>query len=202
MKKYLLLLFALSTGLVYAKDFTGRVNMQSGVLIFAECTPIAKYEVLGEINFSYTPTVTDYNINSFGRNIHLTEVSSPRYQEMRDGLIAQSVLANRSVTAILLTKNHATMIKFEDGEQNTNLAVPGRDKGICYYIDSEPVANYDYVTTVHVKGLVSDYTYTSMIANIQKQLTKKKYSKLTYNAIIYHFGAQEGSTYAELVNIK
>lgn len=177
-------------------EMLARVDVVGGCRVFAECTPVAKYEVLGEINLAYTPTVSSssYKIGDFSMN--LISTSKPYYNEIRDGLITQGIMANREVNGIIINGQKGTLIRFSNDEENTDLAIPNRRNGMYLFVDSHPIEDYNFIGKI-TAGLVDD-NFQGIINSILHR-ANKKLRKKEYNGAIFHW-VKDGS-YAEIICI-
>lgn len=155
---------------VVKKDLSlARVACFSGVYVYTDCMPVEQYEVLGEVYFDkngkqHATTLYSYNyatksINSTG----ITYTESPQYTDIRDGLIVQSVMANRQVEGIIVTltkegEGRATLIKFKDGVKDKDLARVNTHLGLFVFTDCMPINNYTFVGKINrAGGLNVDY---------------------------------------------
>ena len=155
---------------VVKKDLSlARVACFSGVYVYTDCMPVEQYEVLGEVYFDkngkqHATTLYSYNyatksLNSTG----ITYTESPQYTDIRDGLIVQSVMANRQVEGIIVTltkegEGRATLIKFKDGVKDKDLARVNTHLGLFVFTDCMPINNYTFVGKINrAGGLNVDY---------------------------------------------
>lgn len=155
---------------VVKKDLNlARVACYSGVLIFTDCMPVKQYEILGEVYYDKSGkqhATTLYSYNSATNSINSTAISyteSPQYPEIRDGLIIQSVMANRYVEGIIITitnegEGRATMIKFKEGVEDKDLARVNTHYGLFVFTDCIPINTYSFVGKINrAGGLNVDY---------------------------------------------
>lgn len=121
-----------------------RVENVSGIFVFTDCTPVAQYDVIGEV------TVTGYESpelqNSLGQ-----------YQAVRDALIKTAKAANESAEGVILTLvtggvDKAHIIKFRDHSENCALAKVKRYRGIYVFCDCMPLSTYDNIGTLKGKS--------------------------------------------------
>lgn len=155
---------------VAKKDLSlAKVTCFSGVFVFTDCTPVEQYDVLGEVYYDkkgkqHATTLYSYNyatksINTTG----MTYSESPQYTDIRDGLIIQSVMANRQVEGIIVTltkegEGRATLIKFKDGVKDKDLARVNTHLGLFVFTDCMPINNYTFVGKINrAGGLNGDY---------------------------------------------
>ena len=141
----------------------------SGVFVFTDCMPIAQYDILGEVYYDKKGkqhATTLYSYNPASNSINTTGLSyteSPQYTDIRDGLIIQSVMANRQVEGIIITltkegEGRATLIKFKEGEKDKDLARVNTHLGLFVFTDCMPVNTYSFVGKINrAGGLNVDY---------------------------------------------
>ena len=138
-----------------------RVENHSGVCVFSDCVPIAKYEVLGDI--TYSNSGGDGSFVMANGPLIIAGGETPQYTDIRNGLISQAVLANRQVEGILITitregMGKATMIKFTDPSEDKTLAKVNSHLGILVFTDCSPLTNYSHLGKISgAGGLNSDY---------------------------------------------
>lgn len=194
MKKYLLFLCCIYCSVVWSQKNLATVSEFNGVKVFSDSRPVAEYDVLGEVSVSSKGDV--YMINVGGMMI--AGNSSLQYNELRNALVANAVLANREVDAIILQvadrkSPAATMIKFKEGQKNTNLAKVNQYMGVYTFVDCQPESDYTFKKKVKIGGLEGGYD------DIRKTLSRKA-SKKKCNGIIVHF-VTGGYDYAEAINL-
>jgi len=172
MKRLNLLLSICTLALtLYAQNNLAKVDNYGGVYIFTDCTPVAAYETLGIVNFSSSgdsqvlmmgsmPGVPNYGMPG-GMMIAASE--TPQYNEIRNGLIANAVMANRQVEGVLIKilkegVGQATMIKFEEGAIDKDLAKVNSHQGVLVFTDCQPVQQYTFIGKIKgAGGLSTDY---------------------------------------------
>ena len=146
-----------------------RVTCYSGVFVFTDCMPLGQYEILGEVYYDkkgkqnattlYSYNAMTHTINSTG----ITYTESPQYTDIRDGLVIQSVMANRQVEGIIITltkegEGRATLIKFKDGVEDKALARVNTHLGLMVFTDCMPINTYSFVGKINrAGGLNVDY---------------------------------------------
>lgn len=175
-----------------------KVNSYSGVRVYIESTPVGQYETLGEVVLSLPPDIHTYTtVDGKIRQY----VSSPHYAKIRDGLITQSVMANRATNGIIISGERATMLRIDEDDPNANYATVNRDGDLYLFIECTPATDYDFVGKVETRGVVSDY-FMGVISKIRYRATKdRKLKKQRYNAAIFHIDNTAGS-YADYVLLK
>lgn len=146
-----------------------RVACYSGVFVFTDCMPVEQYEVLGDVYYDKNGkqhATTLYSYNAATHSINSTGIAyteSPQYTDIRDGLIVQSVMANRQVEGVIITltkegEGRATLIKFKDGVKEKDLARVNTHLGLYVFTDCMPVNNYSFVGKIdRAGGLNVDY---------------------------------------------
>ena len=82
-----------------------------GVYIFNDCTPLGQYEVLGDVTFggSSSSSFIAMPNGMGGTTMIMSGGETPQYTSIRNGLVANAVMANRTVEGILIqiTKEEA-----------------------------------------------------------------------------------------------
>lgn len=195
--KRLLLLLAIIPVLSYSQ-VTAIVNQYGGVNVYVYCSPLTEYEVLGKVDFAYTPTTTTTVVNMNGVMIPIASESKPTYSQLRDGLVSQSVMANRDVEGIIIDGSSATMIRYKDPTAENRLAKVDREEGLYVFVDCKPTSDYDYIIKLSPKGFYA-CSCSSLIQNTQKK-HKKKLAGKVYNAAIISLSSP--FAYVEYINIK
>lgn len=151
------------------------VENSSGVYIFTDCVPVSPYEVLGNVSFDKEGnhnTLIMPSSNTIGMSVIDVE-ETPQYTEIRNGLIAQAIMANRQVEGILITiqaegKGRATLIKFINNTTDNSLAKVNSHLGVYVFTDCKPVNAYSFVGKINgAGGISSDYN------NLRDRLIKK-----------------------------
>lgn len=152
-----------------------RVDNYSGVCVFTDCVPLAKYEVLGDISFNKSGDGSYFVMS--GPLVLAGGGETPQYTDIRNGLISQAVLANRQVEGVLITiaregMGKATMIKFTDPTEDKTLAKVNSHIGVLVFTDCSPLANYYHLGKINgAGGLNSDYNI------LRDKLIKKSVKK-------------------------
>ena len=204
MKKTLFIIGALCASvLCLAQKNVGKVEVVSGVYIFTDCTPIADYEVLGEVSFSKQATSKVTTMISPTGGLTTGVVSSgetAQYTTVRNALVVQAVLANRAVEGIMLKDlgegtGRAVMIKFTDSETDHALAKVNNYFGFYVFTDCTPVT--EFTTVKKVKGKLG-YLNASY-GNIRDHMTKKATRRAKdANAVVIHL-VDGGRDYVEAI---
>jgi len=174
----------LTTTIALAEDNSlARVENYSGVYVFTDCTPIASYEILGDVYFDKEGKQNAIVLplyNASTRTMNTTAITyneTPQYTDIRDGLIAQAVMANRQVEGLLLTmtkegEGRATLIKFKEGEEDKALARVKPHLGVFVFTDCTPVNTFSFVGKINkAGGMSSDYN------DLRDRLIKKALKK-------------------------
>lgn len=155
---------------VAKKDLNiARVTCYSGVFVFTDCMPLGQYEVLGDVYYDKKgkqQATTLYSYNAATHSINSTGISytdSPQYPDIRDGLVIQSVMANRQVEGIIITltkegEGRATLIRFKDGVEDKALARVNTHLGLLVFTDCMPINTYSFVGKINrAGGMNGDY---------------------------------------------
>ena len=194
MKKVsLVLLICLS---IYSSSFSqsdiGIVKKIQGLLVFTDNEPIANYIVYGEISIGIAES-SDPEL----------QINRGQYQTVRDYFIKKTRLSNSQADGIILTLvnngiDKAVIIKFKDGEQNTNQARVNKYQGIATFVDCEPIKKYEYLGSV--KNLISfgSGQYQPVRDNLLRK-TKKEYKDA--NGLILKLVAG-GSDLGDAISLK
>lgn len=141
-----------------------RVEKVNGILVFTDCTPLAQYDVIGEVSV----------IGSGSQEI---QRSGAQYQSVRDELIKTAKSANGMAEGVILTlvtggTDKAHIIKFRDPSEKCDLANVKRYRGIYVFCDCTPLSSYDYVGTLKGK-LTLIPQYTNLRDDLIQKCTKK-----------------------------
>lgn len=179
MKKLLLSLFVLSS-LMCSAEHLARVQSISGVLVFSKCTPVHDYTTLGTVALAVGKQSAGY-ISMNGVMIPVSD--DPQYTEIRNGLVAQAVLANRETEGIIINGKSATMIKFDSSlsQDERRIARPELRYGVRLFVDSDPVDEYQFVKTKKI--LMSDDLLDGVINKLVKKFSKKD----NIDGVIVHY---------------
>ena len=177
MKKLSLVVLAtLSTLMVVAQNDIARVENIKGVYVFTDNTPLAEYDVIGEVSFQ------DDWYSAFSS-------LPPRYVQIRMGLVINAVLANREVEGII-TDIHddgtgtATMIKFKPNAKDRDLAKVNSYKNLLYFSDCQPVAPYELIKAVNGP---SSYRYGLVRKHFLKKTRKLGLRNKGIEAVIVQY---------------
>ncbi len=151
MKKQLSILFLIT--LLVSKSFSQKnlaeVNKIQGFYVFVDNTPIAEYDVVGEV--SRDGASNDPDIKHSGA----------QYQAVRDHLLKKARLANYQADGIIIHlvtggTDKAEILKFKDNQKDKNQAKVQQVQGLYIFTDCTPVSDYEYKGTVKsVVGLLS-----------------------------------------------
>ena len=127
-------------------------------------------------------------------------VSNPQYTTIRNGLVAQALMANRDVEGIIVKtpregEGSATMIKFMPNVQDKSLARVNVHFGILVFSDCTPATNYHGIGKVKsAAALSSNYPY--LRDKLCKKASGKK--KKGVQGVIAHM-VDQGVDYAEMI---
>lgn len=160
-----------------------RVENYSGIYVFTDCTPVASYEILGDVFFDkegeqHAMVLPLYNASS--GTINTTAINykeTPQYPDIRDGLIVQAVMANRQADGIIISiskagEGRATIIKFKEGAEDRALARVKPHMGVFVFTDCTPVNTFTFVGKINkAGGLSADYN------DLRDRLIKKVLKK-------------------------
>ncbi len=205
--KILVLLVALISCNLYAQQDIAIADQIGGVSIFTDCTPLGRYEVLGDITFQGGGRSSSYmsvpNFTGGTTMIVSSGSATPQYTSIRNGLVANALMANRYVEGILvrITKEgegRATMIKFLEGEHKSVCRV-NRQEGLYVFCDCTPVVQYDKLGEIVGAGGMS-----TMYGDIRNRLLKKVHNKRKYkeaNGVILHL-VEGGYDRAEAIQLQ
>lgn len=133
----------------FAQNNLAIVENQSGVLIFSQSRPKSKYTIIGEIFFSgesKTGSISTYNAALHTSSTYVYS-STPQYNEIKNGLVAQSIMANREVQGIIIDGKHATMLKFDNDSIANDTAIVEKIEGKYVFVNCSPISEYDYLKT-------------------------------------------------------
>lgn len=141
----------------------GRVSTYNGLLVFNDCEPISKYEVIGEVS-----------INSLSPEERA--FASSQYQGLRDALIKAAKMANNQAEGVILTLvnggiDKAHIIKFKDASEDHSLARAKRYRGVYIFCDCEPINSYRYLGDLKGKFTLNPQ-YTVLRDDMLKKCVK------------------------------
>lgn len=179
MKKNLLLLLmaAFSCG-IFAQKNLAVAEQVGGVYIFNDCTPLGQYEVLGDVTFGGSSGSSFISMPNGmgGTTMIMSGGVTPQYTSIRNGLVANAVMANRTVEGILIQitkegEGRASMIKFLEGEDKASCKV-NRQQGLYVFCDCKPVQDYDKLGEIVGAGGLS-----SLYSDLRNRLIKKVLKK-------------------------
>jgi len=155
MKKNILFvaLFAI-TAMCFGQNDVARVDKVNGVYVFNDCTPLADYEVIGEIECSgyQDPTIT---------------TSHGQYTPVRDNMLRNAKRANYDTEGVILKLvnggvDMATIIRFKNQEEDHSLARVNRYQGVYVFVDCSPVAEYQYLGNCNSTNDIFKTQYTPL----------------------------------------
>ena len=137
-----------------------RVENINGIYVFTDCSPIAEYEVLGEV------TVSD------ATNLEIQR-SGAQYPVVRDELIKTAKAANSQVEGVILTLvtggvDKAHMIRFKNTQEDHSLARVKRYSGIYVFCDSDPLNNFEFIGNLKGK-----FTFVPQYSTLRDDFVKK-----------------------------
>ena len=177
MKKNLLLLMMVLSCSLFAQKNLATAEQVGGVYIFNDCTPLGQYEVLGDITFGGSNNSSFISMpNGMGGTTMIVSGGTPQYTSIRNGLVANAVMANRVVEGILIQipkegEGRATMIKFLEGEDKSKCKV-NRQQGLYVFCDCKPIQDYDKLGEIVGAGGLSSL-YSDLRNRLMKKVLKK-----------------------------
>ncbi|MCM1035611.1 MAG: hypothetical protein NC038_07745 [Paludibacter sp.] len=141
-------------------------------------------------------------MNTIVGSMPLVISSTPQYTSIRNGLVANAVLANREVDGIILRvekedEGSAIMIKFKDDVENKGLAKVNNYKGIYVFIDNKPITNYSSIKRIKAKGVWDGSPYSFFVDKFTKKACKLK-EKQDCMGVILHL-VEGGTDYADAI---
>lgn len=180
------------------------VQMYGSVYIFNDCTPVDSYEILGEVSYSGRSDGSTYITmpnGTGGSTVIVSEGSASQYTSIRNGLIANAVMANREVEGIIISiekegEGRATMIKFKEKSERNKIAKVNNHRGLLVFSDCMPINTYTSIKKVKGKlaYLSSSYDY------IRDKLLEKAVKTKDCNAVIINL-VEGGRDYVETITI-
>lgn len=178
MKKITQILIAalLTASPLLAQNDIAIVEDVKGVLVFTDCTPLAEYDIIGEV------TYIDEAYNAYSS-------IPPRYQEIKMGLVINAILAHRDVEGIITTINDngtgsAQLLKFKPNAVNKDRARVNTYKGLLYFANNKPAVTYQTVKSL--KG-PSSFRYGIVRKHFIKKANKRSMRNKGVNAIVVDF---------------
>ena len=178
MKRYILLLLVVLSCNLFAQKNVAIAEQIGGVYIFTDCTPLGQYEVLGDVTYggSSSSSLIAMPNGIGGTTMIMSGGATPQYTSIRNGLVANAVMANRSVEGILIQvskegEGRATMIVFKEGEEKSKCRV-NRQQGLYVFCDCKPVQEYDKLGEIVGAGGLS-----SLYSDLRNRLIKKVMKK-------------------------
>ena len=174
-----------------------KVDNYGGIRVFSYCEPAAEYEVLGDVSFAGS-SEGFYTIGG----MVFASGTEQQYNEIRNALIISAVMANRAVEGVIIhpiknKQGRATMIKFKEGAENTDLAYVSKKRDYYVFIDCRPINDYEF----QGKRRCSDLVNGSSDNIIDGILRNTKNLSRNANAIIVTF-VTNGYDYAEAITLK
>lgn len=165
-----------------------KAEQVSGVYIFTDCTPMGKYKVLGDVPFGGKSSAAFMSMSNGTSTSTMLYVSGSdaQYTSIRNGLVANALMANREVEGIILHlekegEGRATMIKFLDGEDKAICKVV-KQQGLYVFCDCKPIEDYDRLGEIVGAGSLS-----ILYSDLRNKLIKKVHRKYkTANGLILH----------------
>lgn len=157
-----------------------RAENYNGVYIFTDCSPVAPYDIIGNVYFNQKGESAPVFMPQAPNTVQMPPViieDTPQYMDIRNGLISQAIMANRQVEGVLITitkegEGSATLIKFKDGTSDHSLAKVNAHMGVLVFTDCRPVNTYSFVGKIsRAGGLSSDYN------NLRDKLIRKAKDK-------------------------
>ena len=185
------------------KDYA-MVQTYGSVYIFNDCTPVDSYDILGEVSFGGSSGGNTYMTMPNGTGVSTVVVSSgstPQYTSIRNGLVANAVMANREVEGIIISipkegEGRATMIKFKEKSERNKIAKVNNHMGLLVFSDCVPVNAYTSINKVNGKLLYMSSAYDF----IRDKLLEKAVKKNDCNAVIINM-VEGGRDYVETINL-
>lgn len=193
------ILFFLSISLsIFSQQNLAIVENVNGVYVFTDCEPVAKYEIIGHIsrNNPMSQVVVKGHIMS------TPVISFEQHEEKKTELANDAARANRATEAIIITRETtadgaANIIKFADGETNTNLGLVKKINGVYVFIDCKPVGEYHYLGEC-TNNKSGDWRYDTIRDNLLKEMLKKYPEG---DGIIMHYNTGK-KDYCECIKFK
>lgn len=163
---------------IFAQKNLANAEQVGGVYIFNDCTPLGQYEVLGDVTFggNNSSSVIAMPNGIGGTTMIISEGGTPQYTSIRNGLVANAIMANRSVDGILIQipkegEGRATMIKFLEGEDKAKCKV-NLQQGLYVFCDCKPVQEYNKLGEIVGAGGLSSF-YSDLRNRLIKKVLKK-----------------------------
>lgn len=187
----------------FPKDYA-IVNIYGGVYVFNDCTPVDKYEVLGDVVFGGSNgggSFMSMPNGLGGTTMIISDGETPQYTSIRNGLVANALMANRMVDGIIINitnegEGRATMIKFREKSENNKLAKVNNHKGLYVFSDCKPYNQY--VSVEKIKGKLM--SVSSRYDYLRDKLVDKALKKKNCNAVIVNL-VEGGRDYIETINL-
>lgn len=188
MKKQILFLTIFMSCNLFAQKNVAIADQIGGVYIFTDSTPLGQYEVLGDVTFggSGSSAFVSMPNGMGGSNMIISGLETPQYTSIRNGLVANAVMANRAVEGVLIQitkegEGRATMIKFKEDEDKSKCKV-SRQQGLYVFCDCKPFQDYDKLGEIVGAGGLS-----TLYGDLRNRLIKKVLRKYkTADGIIIH----------------
>lgn len=180
------------------------VQTYGSVYIFNDCTPVDSYDILGEVSFggrSGGGTYMTMPNGTGGSTVIVSEGSTPQYTSIRNGLVANAVMANREVEGIIIKiqkegEGQATMIKFKEKSERNKIAKVNHHRGLLVFSDCLPVNAYTSIKKVNGKLIY----WSSAYDFIRDKLLEKAVKTKDCNAVIINL-VEGGRDYVETITL-
>lgn len=174
----------------FGQDNEAIVTKLQGFYIFTDNQPIAEYEVVGEVSTE-------------GHNDAAITKSKGQYQAVRDFLIRSARKVNYMADGLILSlvdggDDKAAIIKFKSNSAQNNHAKVNQYQGVYIFVDSEPMRETEYITSIFDHGKSNSLQYHALkerlisIGRKEQPNAKVLVLKLVYG----------GSDSADIVKIK
>ena len=180
------------------------VDSYGGVYVFNDCTPVDQYEVLGDVSFGGKTSGSSFVAlpnGMGGTTMIVSGGETAQYTSIRNGLVANAVMANRAVEGIIISipkegMGRATMIKFKEKSDNNRLAKVNNHRGLYVFSDCKPVNTYTSIKKVKGKLVY----WSSAYYYIRDTLLTKAARTKNCNAVIINL-VEGGRDYVETINL-
>lgn len=180
------------------------VQTIGSIYVFNDCSPIDSYKVIGEVSFSGSSGGSTYMSVPNGLGGSTLIVSSeekPQYSSIRNGLVANAVMANREVEGIIISipkegEGRATMIKFTEKSERNKIAKVNNHRGLLVFSDCSPMNSYTSIK--RVKGQL--VYWSTAYDYIRDKLLEKAAKTKNCNAVIINL-VEGGRDYVETITL-
>ncbi len=200
--KVILFLAIINSNNAFGQKNIAKAAQIGSVYVFTDCTPLSKYEVLGDISFGGGNSSVISLPNGMGGQNMIITGSTPQYTSIRNGLVANALMANKTVEGIIISipkegEGRATMIKFTDESEDKSLCKVNRQQGLYVFCDNKPTLSYDILGEIVGAGGLSSY-----YNNLRNKLIKKALRKYkTADGIILNL-VEGGRDRAEAIQLE